>query len=187
MKTTKFAALTLGAFLLSGSGCGLSPSTGMTTAAISGSKALAADPATKEEFIKAVATRGVKLTDVQIETIRISRTIKPNGEFAPRPAENLTAQQNLDVHFRKHGNEFSPKLPSADAYKAQAIELAEGKRGTIKFLFDITSFKKGYQSCIVRWNPSTTELTALRPDGALTTYYHDDRMDSKRFVVVPIF
>lgn len=187
MKTTKFAALTLGAFLLLGSGCGLSPSTSLASATSSQAQAYAVEPKSKEEFVKAVSALGLKLNDAQLETIAANRTAKPNGEWAPRPAENLTAEQNLTVHFRKHGAEFSPKIPSAEAYLAQAMDLAEGKRGAIKYYFDITSFKKGYQSCIVRWNSSTTELTALRPDGAMTTYYRDNRLDAKRFVVVPLF
>lgn len=150
-------------------------------------QAAAAEPTTKEEFLKAVADRGVKLTADQLEIVRQDRVVEPNGVWAPRPAANLSAAENLRVHFEKHGHEFSPAIPSQEAYLAQAIALAKGERGEIKCYFDTTSFDKGYQSNVVRWNPKTKEMTALRPDGAITTYYRNMSLQASRFVVVPIF
>ncbi|HBN10161.1 MAG TPA: hypothetical protein DD435_16490 [Cyanobacteria bacterium UBA8530] len=144
-------------------------------------------PSTKAEFVKAVATLGLKLTDAQLATISANRTAKPSGLMAPRPAANLTSEQNLQVHFKKHRGEFRPSFATAEEYLAQAVALAEGKRGQVEYYFDITSFKKGYQSNVVLWNSSTKELTAMRPDGATTTFYHDPSLNPNRFVVVPIF
>ncbi|MNT61691.1 hypothetical protein D3C72_1993500 [compost metagenome] len=137
--------------------------------------------------MKAVAARGVKLTDAQLELISKGRSIEPNGTFAARPAANLTSDQNLKVHFEKHGHEFSPKITSAEEYLDRAMSLASGKRGKIVYYFDTTSFSKGYQSQVVRWNPQSKEFTALRPDGAVTTYYLNFNLASKRFVSVPAF
>lgn len=176
------AALLLTTFL---AGCGIAePIHSVAPAAV---QATASDPQTKDEFVKAVAALGVKLTPDQVATIEEDRMVSPNGQWAPRPAENLTAAQNLTIHFQKHCRDFNPPVASEANYQAQAIALAKGERGTIKFLFDITSFDKGYQSNVVRWNPQSCEMTAVRLDGAMTTYYLNYRMSPKRFVSVPAF
>ncbi len=181
-----FAAVALTALLLSVSGCGYA---GIGPVSHSSATVGALDnaPATKEAFVKAAAERGVKLTTQQIQIIAAGRSTQPNGTFASRPAANLTAEQNLDVHFKKHGHEFVPAITSADQYRQQAVDLAAGKRGAIKYLFDTTSFDKGYQSNVVRWNPQTKEMTAVRPDGAVTTYYRNFSLSPKRFIEVPVF
>jgi hypothetical protein len=168
-------------------GCGYSSisSPTLTNSAIH-SSAIAA-PANKAEFTKAVAALGVKLTEDQLATISANRSAKPNGKWAPRPAVNLTAEQNLTVHFKKHGYQFNPQIPTEEAYLAQAISLANGERGKIQYYFDINSFKKGYQSNVVIWNSTSKELTAMRPDGAMTTYYRDPNLQASRFVIVPQF
>lgn len=182
------AALTLGTLILTASGCGtygsLSPlGFGSPTSAT----ALKSEPTTKEEFVKAVASRGIKLTSQQLALISTGRSVQPDGTFASRPANNLTAEQNLEVHFKKHAREFKPAIPSAEEYLKRAMDLAAGKRGKIVYYFDTTSFSKGYQSQVVRWNPQTKEMTALRPDGAVTTYYLNFSLKPNRFVVVPQF
>lgn len=180
------AAVALTAMLLSLSGCGYS-GLGPVTRSAQTVSAQAADPQTKAEFIQAAAQRGVKLTEQQLEIIAVGRSKQPSGEFASRPAANLTSEQNLEVHFNKHGQEFNPPIESADEYRQHAVDLAAGRRGEIKFYFDTTSFAKGYQSNVVRWNPQTKEMTAVRPDGAVTTYYRNFSLQPKRFIVVPAF
>lgn len=181
------AAVTLTALLLSVSGCGYS-GLGPVTRSAQSVTALASDPTTKDEFIKAASERGVKLTAQQLQIISAGRSTQPSGEFASRPAANLTAEQNLTVHFQKHGHEFTPAIKSAEEYRQNAVDLAAGRRGAIKFYFDTTSFDKGYQSNVVRWNTQTKEMTAVRPsDGAVTTYYRNFTLAAKRFIVVPAF
>lgn len=180
------AAVTLTALLLSLSGCGYS-GLGPVAHSAQSVKALDSEPTTKDQFIKAASERGVKLTVQQLQIISAGRSTQPTGEFASRPAVNLTAEQNLTVHFQKHGNEFNPPIKSADEYRQNAVDLAAGRRGAIKYYFDTTSFDKGYQSNVVRWNPQTKEMTAVRPDGAVTTYYRNFSLAAKRFIVVPVF
>lgn len=182
----KPAVVTLLALMLTG--CGLSSAPSISLQAVSTAKVSTLGiPANKTEFVKAVSALGVKLTAAQLDTISANRIAKPNGTWAARPAASLTAAQNLDIHFKKHGKEFRPAIPSAQEYLAQAMALAEGKRGSVQYYFDLTSFSKGYQSNVVIWNASTTEMTALRPDGAMTTFYHNTNLQANRFVVVPIF
>lgn len=185
MKKTLFAALAL-TFLTTGCGSslGMASFQGMQASSVS---TLSKAPQTKQEFIREVKARGVTLSEAQLTMIAQGRKVQPNGVFAPRPAANLTAEQNLKVHFEKHAHEFSPAIASAEEYLQRAIDLAAGRRGQIVYYFDTTSFKKGYQSQVVRWNPKTKEFTALRPDGAVTTYYRNFRLASKRFVEVPVF
>jgi hypothetical protein len=187
MKKQLFSALTLTTMLLSLSGCGFTGTGIVGTSTTSTTKALAVAPKTKAEFVKAVADLGVKLTDAQLDIISKSRNTVPNGTFASRPAANLTAEQNLETHFLKHGHEFTPKVASAAQYLQQATDLAAGKRGELEFYFDTTSFAKGYQSNVVRWNVKTKEMTAVRPDGAVTTYYLNFSLKPSRFVIVPKF
>lgn len=185
MRLPIYAALAL---TLLTTGCGSSLGTASFLGAPSSSaSALSTEPKTKAEFVKEVAARGVKLTDAQLELISKGRNVLPDGTFAARPAANLTADQNLKVHFEKHGHEFSPNIQSQEEYLQRAMDLAAGKRGDIMYFFDTTSFSKGYQSQVVRWNPKTKEFTALRPDGAVTTYYLNYKLAGKRFVVVPKF
>lgn len=109
----------------------------------------------------------------------------PAGKFAARPAENLTAEQNWDVHFNKHGHEFKPAFTTREAYLAGAVATAKGELGAIKYLFDLQSFQKGYQTHVIRWNPKTLGFTAVRgEDGATTTFYLN-KPNTSRFVEVP--
>ena len=62
---------------------------------------------------------------------------------------------------------------------------ASGKGTPIVYLFDVQSFDKGYQSHVVRWSPKSHELSAMREDGAITTYYLDSKMPPARFVQLP--
>lgn len=187
MKKQLFSAIALSTMLLSLSGCGLSGAGLVGSPSSQTAKALAAEPTTKAEFVKAVSALGVKLTDAQLEIISKSRNTEPNGSFASRPAANLTAEQNLETHYLKHRNDFKPAIVSAAEYLQRAVDLASGKRGTIAYYFDTTSFDKGYQSNVVRWNTQTKEMTAVRPDGAVTTYYLNFSLKPSRFVVVPKF
>ena len=184
----KFAPIAALALMLMTSGCG----TTLGSMSLIGSNASSATaqsvaPKNKQEFIKEVAARGVKLTEAQLELISKGRSVQPNGTFAARPAANLTAEQNLDVHFKKHAHEFTPAIASAEEYLQRAMDVASGKRGEITYYFDTTSFQKGYQSQVVRWNVKSKEFTALRPDGAVTTLYLNYKLASKRFVEVPLF
>ena len=141
-------------------------------------------PATKEAFVAAARAKGVKLTEANLAEIQTERNLVPIGEWASRPAEKLTAQQNLDVHFRKHGHEFRPAITSAEAYMQQGNDAASGKRGPVRYFFDTTSYKKGYQSHVVRWVPKTNDFTAFKADGAETTYYQSVPK-AGRFIEVP--
>ncbi|GEM_PF-2180199 len=184
----KFAPIAALALVIMTTACGTSLSpTSLTGSSSKSATALGADPTTKQEFIKEVAARGLKLTDAQLAVIAAGRSVQPSGVFAERPAHKLTAEQNLDIHFKKHGHEFKPAISSAPEYLQHAMDLASGKRGTLTFYFDTQSFSKGYQSNVVRWNQQTKEMTALRPDGAVTTLYLNFKLASKRFVVVPQF
>ncbi|HEY9724055.1 MAG TPA: hypothetical protein V6D47_18780 [Oscillatoriaceae cyanobacterium] len=144
-------------------------------------------PQTEAAFVAAVKADGVKLTSEQLAEISAERHAHPNGEWAARPALNLSAEQNLDVHFHKHASQFHPSPASAEAYLKQAIACANGERGTIHYYFDITSFTKGYQTHVVRWDPQSKEFCAVRTDGAMTTYYIDYGVKPNRFVEVPLF
>jgi hypothetical protein len=157
------------------------------TAVVQGKKAdHPAAPATKEAFLSAVKAKGLKLSEADLAVIQAERVVKPSGLWAPRPAENLTAQQNLDVHQKKHGHEFRPALTTSEAYIKQGNAAGAGERGEVRFFFDTTSFQKGYQSHVVRWVPKTNDFTAFRADGAQTTYYQSVPK-AGRFIEVPVW
>jgi hypothetical protein len=175
-------------------GCGFAPQSQMVSSSQMGSASALkkaapkgdAAPATKEAFIAAAKAKGVKLTDADLAVIQAERTVKPNGIWAPRPAENLTAQRNLEVHQQKHGHEFRPALSTPEAYLSQGNAAGNGSRGTVRFFFDTTSFDKGYQSHVVRWVPPTNDFTAFRADGSETTYYQSAPKPG-RFIECPIW
>lgn len=146
--------------------------------------AFPAAPVDKAAFIAASGAKGIKFTDAQLIEIQGERQVKPSGLFAPRPAANLTAQQNLDVHWRKHGSEFKPAIKSPEDYVLQGNAAGDGTRGEVRYFFDTTSYKKGYQTHVVRWVPKTMDFTAFRTDGAQTTYYQNVPQ-AGRFVEVP--
>jgi hypothetical protein len=172
------------------SGCGTTTMLAMPTAhapMLSSVYAKSGVPQTKDDFVAAVKAAGVTLSAADLNEIAQERTVKPNGQWAPRPAENLTADQNLSVHFNKHGHEFHPALTSEQDYLKQAIAAATGARGTVHYYFDVTSFDKGYQTHVVRWNPVNHDFCAVRNDGAMTTYYQNFRVQAKRYIEVPLF
>jgi hypothetical protein len=140
----------------------------------------------EKAFRAEVAKKGLTLTDAQFGQIRTERATMPSGVFASRPANNLTAAQNLEVHFQKHRKEF-PGVNTAQDYLDAAVAHGGGKNGTINYYFDLTSFEKGYQTHVVRWNQKTREFGAVRADGAVTTYYRNNSVEPKRFVPVPAF
>lgn len=167
-------------------GCGGPSSPAISYHAPTGLAALADQaPKDKAAFLAELKSRSIKLSEKDLATLIEERHLTPSGQFAARPAANLTSEQNLTVHFKKHGHEFSPNIPSEQAYIDQGIDAATGDRGTVRFFFDTTSFKKGYQSHIVRWVPSTKDFTAFRADGAMTTYYRNFKVSPKRFIEVP--
>jgi hypothetical protein len=132
MKLQQNVVLSLAALALAGCGLTATPATSLLSVSTMRASSLSV-PSTKADFVKAVSALGVSLTDAQLATISADRSLKPNGSWAPRPAANLTADQNLQTHFLKHGMQFHPAIPTAQAYLAQAIALAEGKRGPIQY------------------------------------------------------
>lgn len=135
-------------------------------------------------FVTSVSRLGVNLNNEQLKIIEIQRSLKPSGNFASRPANNLTAEKNLDIHFQKHKSQFKG-VTSKEIYLQRALEFFERESDSIQYYFDSTSFSKGYQSNVVRFDSKTREISALRSNGDLTTYYISDDLSPKRFVVVP--
>jgi hypothetical protein len=198
MKRT-FALSTVTLLVTLTAGCGVNPQGTMTGHGLAASgvqaqglfgrdgakPALKAGPAGAEaDFVASVKSKGVNLTPDQLAEIQAERAVKPNMTWAPRPAVNLTAAQNLTVHFLKHGHEFNPAPASEQDYMAQGNAAGSGGRGTVRFFFDTTSYTKGYQSHVVRWVQSTNDFTAFRTDGSETTYYQSQPQPG-RFVEVP--
>lgn len=140
-------------------------------------------PERTQLFVNNVSKLGVKLKPEQLKTISLQRHLKTSGKFASRPANNLTSEQNLQVHFDKHKKEF-PNVKTKEQYLQSAIDFHNRKGETIKYYFDTTSFSKGYQSNVIKYDSKTHELSALRSDGDITTYYTSDDPSPKRFVVV---
>ncbi|MBC7475441.1 MAG: hypothetical protein H7263_14215 [Candidatus Sericytochromatia bacterium] len=137
-----------------------------------------------QDFVAKAAKMGVKLTDDQIKLISTQRHVLPNGQWAARPAENLTSAQNLDVHFHKHGvPEFH--LASADQYLQAAIEFQKYQGSEVSYYFDVTSFSKGYQSNVVKFNSKTHGFGAMKATGEITTYYTNNQPAANRFIPVP--
>ncbi len=135
-------------------------------------------------FANNVAKLGVKLSKEQLNIINIQRHLKTTGKFASRPAEKLTSEQNLNVHFNKHKKEF-PSVKTAQDYINSAINFHNRNDQNTHYYFDTTSFTKGYQSNVVKYDNKTHELSALRTDGDITTYYTSNQPSAKRFVLVP--
>lgn len=166
-------------------GCGVSPTQQLAQVrAAATARAKAVDATSKASFVAAAKAKGISLTEDQLAELQAERAVKPNNTWAPRPAANLTADQNLQTHFLKHGHEFNPKITSAAAYMAQGNAAGNGDRGPVRFFFDTTSFDKGYQTHVVRWVQKTHDFTAFKPDGSETTYYQNDPQPS-RFIEVP--
>jgi len=137
-----------------------------------------------QDFVQKVGKLGQKLSEEELREISAQRHVVPNGKFAPRPAMNLSEKQNLDIHFQKHGKEFK-NINSAEDYLQSAIRFHLKKGPTVSYYFDITSFEKGYQSNVVKHDTQTMEFSAMRSDGAITTYYTNNGVSPKRFVPVP--
>jgi len=171
-------------FALTGlTGCGLAPAVPASSSATIVAQGKV--PTDRKSFVAAVNRLGLRLTSEQVDLVARERAAAPNGEWAPRPAVQLTAEGNLEVHFQKHRRELVPQPGSSAEYLARAMKHASGKGTPIVYLFDVQSFDKGYQSHVVRWSSRTHELSAMRVDGAMTTYYLDSKMSPTRFVEVP--
>jgi hypothetical protein len=137
-----------------------------------------------EKFKKDVYNFGIKLTDEQLRTISTQINIKPSGRFASRPAHNLSAEENLDIHFKKHYKEFN-NINSKEEYLKRAVEFLNNNSPTAKRYFDTQSFEKGYQSNVIKYDSKTFELSAMRSDGDVTTYYISKKLPANRFVEIP--
>jgi hypothetical protein len=197
IRTTAAAPFALAALLLAGCGTSNTMGFGQVNSPFAASAFATrhqtaapsqAGPQSEAQFVQAVAALGVQLQPADLTVLSKERAMVPNGQWAERPAANLTAAQNLQVHFLKHGSQFHPAPASPQAYLAQAIATAEGQRGTVSYLYDITSNAKGYQTHILRYVAASHELTCVRPtDGAITTYYIDNGLAPNRFVPIPAF
>lgn len=146
-------------------------------------RSLTTQTAGEKAFREELGRRNIRLSEDQIAIIRAERRAVPSGLFAPRPAANLTAEQNLEVHYQKHRKEFGHT--SAEEYLREAIAHLAGRKGELQYFYDTTSFQKGYQTHVVRWNPQSKDFGAVKADGAITTYYKNFTINSKRFVPVP--
>ena len=103
-----FRRLSVALALIALTGCAQSPV--MHAPASAGVSALQSSaPVTQAAFVDALKKANVRLTDKELAVIEAERKVAPSGVMAPRPAENLSAEQNLDVHFKKHGHEFGVK------------------------------------------------------------------------------
>ena len=135
-------------------------------------------------FVSNVAKLGVNLSPEQLRIISQQRHLTPSGNFASRPLENLTAEQNLSVHFNKHRKEFK-NINNKEQYLQSAVDFHNRKSPSITYYFDTTSFAKKYQSNVIKFDAKTHELSAMRLGGDITTYYTSDTPSLKRFVPVP--
>lgn len=136
-----------------------------------------------QKFVSDVSELGVKLKQEELKTISTQRHLKTTGVFASRPAEHLSSEQNLSIHFNKHKGQF-PNVKTKEEYLAAAKNYLDNNT-TAVYYFDTTSFAKKYQSNVIKYDKKTTELSAMRLNGDITTYYKDNKVDPKRFVVVP--
>lgn len=137
-----------------------------------------------EKFKNDVSKFGINLTDEQLKIISIQNNIKPSGKFASRPAHNLSEEQNLDIHFKKHYKEFQG-INSKEEYLERALKFLNNNSPTSKRYFDTQSFAKGYQSNVIKYDSKTFELSAMRSNGDITTYYTSKKLSTERFVEVP--
>lgn len=136
-----------------------------------------------QKFVADVSELGVKLKPEELKTISTQRHLKTTGIFASRPAEHLSSEQNLLIHFNKHKGQF-PNVKTKEEYLAAAKNFLDNNTTSV-YYFDTTSFAKKYQSNVIKYDKKTTELSAMRLNGDITTYYKDNKVDPKRFVVVP--
>lgn len=176
-----FRRLSVAVALIALTGCAQAPAI-VAPAGASVSVFHKAAPVSEAAFLDALKQAKIQLSDEQKAIIEAERTVKPSGLMAPRPAEKLSAEQNLEVHFRKHRGEFGSK--TAEEYLAQGVAAGRGERGAMRLFFDTTSFKKGYQTHVVRWNPKNLDFCAFRTDGAMTTYYKN-KVKPGRFIELP--
>lgn len=137
-----------------------------------------------EKFKSDVSKLGINLTNEQLRIISIQNNIKPSGKFASRPAHNLSAEQNLEIHFKKHYKEFEG-INSKEEYLRRAIQFLNNNSPTAKKYFDTQSFAKGYQSNVIKYDSKTFELSAMRLDGDVTTYYISKKLSQDRFIEIP--
>jgi hypothetical protein len=138
-----------------------------------------------ESLINNASKLGVRLNNGQLEEISMQRHARPSGFWAARPALNLSSEQNLNTHFLKHRKEFYA-INSPEQYLKRAIEFQLRQTPTVFYFFDVTSFDKGYQSNVIKYDTSTGEFGAMKANGDITTYYTSDMPSPKRFIPVPI-
>jgi hypothetical protein len=137
-----------------------------------------------EAFVQNVTRLGVRLNDNQLKEISIQRHVTPSGIWASRPALNLSSEANLNTHFLKHKNEFKG-INTPGQYLQRAIEFQNRQTASVMYYFDTTSFDKGYQSNVVKFDVITGEFGAMKNNGDITTYYTSKRPNPDRFIVVP--
>ena len=83
----------------------------------------------------------------------------------PSLVTGFVDEEEKENHFLDHWHEFTPELPSADAYEAAAIQfLTKARTATI---FECLR----RNGDVIRFDQTTDEFAICSRDGILKTYY----------------
>lgn len=139
-------------------------------------------PKNKQEFLVCLKKQGINLTDKELQTIQNFTKLKASGKWTPGPMND--PRQNLEHHFKKHGQEFKPVPQNADEYFERAKNFINRYDSNTCYFFDTRYFNQG-QLSVVKWDKETKEFSAARINGDIATYFIDITVNYPRFIYIP--
>jgi hypothetical protein len=134
----------------------------------------------REDFAKALYTLKVTLTPQDYQQIKALVNVVPTGIWTPGPENN--SEKNKTGHFLKHANDFKPPFKSVEDYYDSAISFANSPEG--EFYLDTNAYNQAREISVVKWSKITKEFTVLRANGQIATYFINNKLNPKRFVLI---
>ena len=134
----------------------------------------------RSDFVNALNSLNINLTPQDYQQIKALANVVPSGIWTPGPENN--SEKNKTGHFLKHANDFKPPFKSVDAYYKAAIDFANSPEGD--YYFDTHSYNLDRVISVVKWNKLTKEFTVLRANGQTATYFINNKLAPKRFVII---
>lgn len=127
--------------------------------------------------------QSLSLSNEDLSKIKELMEVKPTGEWTPGPENNPKA--NLSKHYLKHRKDFKPAFENEEDYLKAAIKAANNNCDTCNYYFDRKYYTDDKIVSVIKWNSKTLELTVVRDNGQIATYFTDKTVKAPRFILVP--
>jgi hypothetical protein len=132
-------------------------------------------------FLATLATKGVVLTDEQLDAVRSCIIVRPSGEWGTKG--DLTPEETLAEDFSRYKLRFNPVHKEIKTYQSAAVAFAGAKTGG--YYLDLQFFQKFEQPLVAKWEEKSRRFLVITSDGAVSTYTAVASLAPARYIFIP--